>query len=241
MKKRCYKLLTLGCVLCLAFSTVAFTGCGEKDAEVAAGSVVSTTVETGDSLSAEAEVQAEESQTEEVKTEEAQTEETDTQEVTKEETKSETKEETKTETKEETKTEVKEESKAEEKPSTPSTENTETKEEVKEEAPAFQTGKYSGSHKKYVDAMGQDVKYSYSITLNEDGSYKYNVSFSVTMGGETKNVTESESGTYKVDGSSISFSGDNGSFSGAISGNTISVNRAVSSFASDSVTIKLKH
>lgn len=59
------------------------------------------------------------------------------------------------------------------------------------------------------------------------------------MMGQT--YTESESGTYKVNGSSLTLSSGNGTMSGSISGNSVSITRKVSSYSFSAATITLTY
>lgn len=110
----------------------------------------------------------------------------------------------------------------------------------KEDAPssdstAFKTGTYGGTHT--TTAMGSSLTYACTITFNADGTYTYTVKFN--MMGQT--YTESESGTYKVNGSSLTLSSGNGTMSGSISGNSVSITRKVSSYSFSAATITLTY
>ena len=110
----------------------------------------------------------------------------------------------------------------------------------KEDAPssdstAFKTGTYGGTHT--TTAMGSSLTYACTITFNADGTYTYTVKFN--MMGQT--YTESESGTYKVNGSSLTLSSSNGTMSGSISGNSVSITRKVSSYSFSAATITLTY
>ena len=112
--------------------------------------------------------------------------------------------------------------------------------EKKEDAPssdstAFKTGTYGGTHT--TTAMGSSLTYACTITFNADGTYTYTVKFN--MMGQT--YTESESGTYKVNGSSLTLSSSNGTMSGSISGNSVSITRKVSSYSFSAATITLTY
>ena len=112
--------------------------------------------------------------------------------------------------------------------------------EKKEDAPssdstAFKTGTYGGTHT--TTAMGSSLTYACTITFNADGTYTYTVKFN--MMGQT--YTESESGTYKVNGSSLTLSSGNGTMSGSISGNSVSITRKVSSYSFSAATITLTY
>lgn len=76
--------------------------------------------------------------------------------------------------------------------------------------------------------MGQPLTYACTITFRADGSYTYQVRFQV-MG---KAYSESESGTYKVSGGSITLvSGSGKTMTGSVGGNTVTITRKASSFA----------
>ena len=110
----------------------------------------------------------------------------------------------------------------------------------KEDAPssdstAFKTGTYGGTHT--TTAMGSSLTYACTITFNADGTYTYTVKFN--MMGQT--YTESESGTYKVNGSSLTLYSSNGTMSGSISGNSVSITRKVSSYSFSAATITLTY
>lgn len=112
--------------------------------------------------------------------------------------------------------------------------------EKKEDAPssdstAFKTGTYGGTHT--TTAMGSSLTYACTITFNTDGTYTYTVKFN--MMGQT--YTESESGTYKVNGSSLTLYSSNGTMSGSISGNSVSITRKVSSYSFSAATITLTY
>ncbi len=112
--------------------------------------------------------------------------------------------------------------------------------EKKEDAPssdstAFKTGTYGGTHT--TTAMGSSLTYACTITFNADGTYTYTVKFN--MMGQT--YTESESGTYKVNGSSLTLYSSNGTMSGSISGNSVSITRKVSSYSFSAATITLTY
>ena len=100
---------------------------------------------------------------------------------------------------------------------------------------AFKTGTYGGTHT--TTAMGSSLTYACTITFNADGTYTYTVKFN--MMGQT--YTESESGTYKVNGSSLTLSSGNGTMSGSISGNSVSITRKVSSYSFSTATITLTY
>lgn len=100
---------------------------------------------------------------------------------------------------------------------------------------AFKTGTYGGTHT--TTAMGSSLTYACTITFNADGTYTYTVKFN--MMGQT--YTESESGTYKVNGSSLTLSSGNGTMSGSISGNSVSITRKVSSYSFSAATITLTY
>lgn len=94
------------------------------------------------------------------------------------------------------------------------------------ETGSFRTGTYGASHK--TTAMGQPLTYACTITFRADGSYTYQVRFQV-MG---KAYSESESGTYKVSGGSITLvSGSGKTMTGSVGGNTVTITRKASSFA----------
>lgn len=58
-------------------------------------------------------------------------------------------------------------------------------------------GTYAGTYTK--EAMGSEIVYEYSLILNEDNTYNYQVSF--VMGGEE--YPEEEAGTYTIEGNVI--------------------------------------
>lgn len=100
----------------------------------------------------------------------------------------------------------------------------------------FKTGTYGGTYT--TTAMGSSLTYACTITFQADGSYQYTVKFNL-MG---KTYTESESGTYKVNGSSLTLiSGKGGSMSGSVNGNSVSITRKVSSYAFSAATITLTY
>ena len=100
---------------------------------------------------------------------------------------------------------------------------------------AFKTGTYGGTYT--TTAMGSSLTYACTVTFNADGTYTYTVKFN--MMGQT--YTESESGTYKVNGSSLTLSSGNGTMSGSISGNSVSITRKVSSYSFSAATITLTY
>lgn len=218
--KKLYKLFALTCALCLVAATLSFTGCGKQEQTPAGSAAVSAGTE---SLSAEIETGAD--------ADLSATEEVDATEETKAPEKTETPEKT-----------DKDEGKAPEattnsSSSTSDNESTTTEKVEEPAAPSISTGTYSGSHVKNVAAMGANIYYSYSITLNDGGSYTYKVSYYSDMGGtNSETVSESESGSYTVDGNKISFS--NGT-SGTWSGNSMSVTRHVSERSSSADTISV--
>ncbi len=65
------------------------------------------------------------------------------------------------------------------------------------EGVAIAVGTYAGSYTK--EAMGSEVVYEYTLTLNEDNTYAYHVSFE--MGGTE--YPEDEAGTYAVEGTTV--------------------------------------
>ena len=94
---------------------------------------------------------------------------------------------------------------------------------------------YRGSMEKYVDAMNSTVHYDVTVTFR-DGQYTGTVQVRLT-GGMEHSETQSYSGTYTLNGNTLTMTGD---FSkGSISGNAIELTGKLSSFASesDSVTV----
>lgn len=94
---------------------------------------------------------------------------------------------------------------------------------------------YRGSTEKFVDAMNSTVHYDVAVTFR-DGQYTGTVQVRLT-GGMEHTETQSYSGTYTLNGNTLTMTGD---FSkGSISGNAIELTGKLSSFASesDSVTV----
>ncbi|MDO4355262.1 MAG: FMN-binding protein [Clostridia bacterium] len=96
-------------------------------------------------------------------------------------------------------------------------------------------GTYGGTHE--TVAMGNKLTYAVLLTLNENGTYTYKVSF-VVMG---NSYTETESGTYVVDGGTMRLTSSAGKVMvGKIDSNgTATITRLVSSFATSAATVKL--
>lgn len=94
---------------------------------------------------------------------------------------------------------------------------------------------YRGSMEKFVDAMNSTVHYDVAVIFR-DGQYTGTVQVRLT-GGMEHAETQSYSGTYTLNGNTLTMTGD---FSkGSISGNSIELTGKLSSFASesDSVTV----
>lgn len=94
---------------------------------------------------------------------------------------------------------------------------------------------YRGSTEKFVDAMNSTVHYDVAVTFR-DGQYTGTVQVRLT-GGMEHTETQSYSGTYILNGNTLTMTGD---FSkGSISGDSIELTGKLSSFASesDSVTV----
>lgn len=255
--KKFYKILSFVCVLCLVVSTAAFTGCGKQEQPTGGSTAVSGEVElsaesensTDDTLSAESETSAEpeagtaetEDAGESADNKAAQTNKTDNQSNTSSNKNSSASSSSNSGNSSSSSSSNNASSSNSSSSSNTGSTSTEAPKMEELAAPSYKTGTYSGGHTTYSDGMAQDIAYSYSITLNGDGTYKYAVNFSVKMGEETYPQSQSESGTYSVNGSSITFKSSSGSTtSGTISGNTISATRYVSTQAPDAVTIKVR-
>ncbi|MDE6124474.1 MAG: hypothetical protein K2G22_04500 [Eubacterium sp.] len=92
---------------------------------------------------------------------------------------------------------------------------------------AFQEGTYKGSLTKYVDAMSTNITYDVTVTFS-GGKYNYSVKISA-MG---QSFDENYSGTYTVNGNSMTMTGKLSS--GTISGSSIKIKGVLSSFAGNS-------
>lgn len=216
-------------IFALAFSMMALTACG-KGEEKQEEKLEQTKQEEMENIGNKPESSDEEQKEPESVTEEEKADVPEKQ----PETTTEKKTETTTAKKTETTTAKKTETTTAKKTETTTAKKPET---TTESRPSFQTGTYSGSHKKEVAAMNTTIVYKYSITFQADNTYQYKVSFSA-MG---EDVTETESGTYSVDGTSLSMTSEDGTkTSGKIAGNKISISRVVSSFASSTDTITVK-
>lgn len=112
-----------------------------------------------------------------------------------------------------------------------------TEENVSAESTTIKYGNYGGTYT--TTAMGSQLKYAFTLKLNQNNSYSYSVQFK--MSGQT--YSESESGTYKVNGSNLTLTCSDGTtMSGSISSSgTISLTRKVSSFAFSPATIQFKY
>ena len=94
------------------------------------------------------------------------------------------------------------------------------------ESAGFRMGTYGGTYS--TTAMGNALTYACTITFRGDGTYSYSVRFHV-MG---SSYSESESGTYKVSGSSVTLTAGNGTvMTGSVGKNTVTITRYASSFA----------
>lgn len=210
-------------IFALAFSVMALTACGK-------GEEKQTKQDEKENIGNEITSSEEEQKEPESVTEEEKVDVTEKQ----PETTTAKKTETTTAKKTETTTAKKTETTTAKKTETTTVKQPET---TTESRPSFQTGTYSGSHKKEVAAMNTTIVYKYSITFRTDNTYQYKVSFNA-MG---EDVTETESGIYSVDGTSLSMTSEDGTkTSGKIAGNKISISRVVSSFASSTDTITVK-
>ncbi len=107
--------------------------------------------------------------------------------------------------------------------------------EAPTEAPAFQEGTYTGSYDKFVDAMQSDIHYDIRLRLS-GGSYSYEVSISVS-GNLTYSDTESYSGSYTVNGDSLSMTGVLSS--GSARDGALTVTGMLSSFAGSNESVTL--
>lgn len=220
----------------LAFSVMAMTACGKGEEKLEAKE--EQTEQEKENIGKESVGSEEEQKEPESVTKEEKDDVTEKEPETTTEKKTETTTAKKTETTTAKKTETTTAKKAE----TTTVKKTETTtakkpETTTESRPTFQTGTYSGSHKKEVEAMNTTIVYKYSITFQADHTYQYKVSFSA-MG---EDVTETESGTYSVEGSSLSMTSEDGTkTSGKIAGNKITISRVVSSFAASTDTITVK-
>lgn len=113
-------------------------------------------------------------------------------------------------------------------------ENTENVENV-----AIATGIYAGSYTK--EAMGSEIVYEYTLTLNEDNTYAYHVAFE--MGGTE--YPEDETGTYAVEDTTVILTpatplkeADTAITVTSTEAGKINFLRCVSSFASEQVMLE---
>ncbi len=112
----------------------------------------------------------------------------------------------------------------------------ETEEKNPEGSGTLKTGTYGGNY--ITTAMGSSLTYAVSMNFFENGTYSYTVKFNM-MGSA---YTESESGTYTVNGSTITFVSSEGTtMNGTVSGNSISITRYVSTYAFSPATITLTY
>lgn len=102
--------------------------------------------------------------------------------------------------------------------------------------PAFSEGTYKGSFGKYIDAMGADVRYDVTVKF-ENGSYDYTVEITLS-GGMDHHAEEKYSGTYTVNGTSLTFTGQ--LKNGTVKKDGISLTGLLSSFASEDETLTVR-
>ena len=112
----------------------------------------------------------------------------------------------------------------------------ETEEKKPEGSGTLKTGTYGGNYT--TTAMGSSLTYAVSMNFFENGTYSYTVKFNM-MGSA---YTESESGTYTVNGSTITLVSSEGTtMNGTVNGNSISITRYVSTYAFSPATITLTY
>jgi len=62
-----------------------------------------------------------------------------------------------------------------------------------------------------------------SVRINSDNTYSASVTVTITEGGTTTSETETSTGTYTLNGTSITFTEVGDTFTGSITGNTLTI------------------
>lgn len=104
------------------------------------------------------------------------------------------------------------------------------------DASYFKAGTYGGTYQ--TTAMGSTLTYSCTLTFSASGTYTYNVQFYIM--GEAH--SESESGTYKQNGTTITMTSNSGSVTTArVTASGLALTRNLSSFSFFEVTVALTY
>lgn len=122
------------------------------------------------------------------------------------------------------------------KPEQTVSETTASVKETEPPKPAFSEGTYKGSFGKYIEAMNADVRYDVTVKF-AGGSYDYTVEITLS-GGMEHHATENYTGTYTVEGETLTLTGQ--LKSGRLKKDGIELTGELSGFASEAESLTVR-